>query len=120
VHEAVRAFNLIQSYTNLILAPSFDDRVTTVLRLANSQGVADAGAEGQARAPGTADAGDIFFAPSVRNAAMSNNESLAIFREIGHALGLTTGDHVFDRFGDMEPLSFMAWFHPTTTIPNIP
>ena len=101
----MRAFNLIQSYTNLIFSPSFDDRVTTVLRLANASGVADAGAEGQARAPGTVDAGDIFFAPSVRNAAMGNNESLAIFHEIGHALGLTTGDHVFDRFGDMEPLS---------------
>jgi hypothetical protein len=119
LHEAVRAFNLIQSYTNLIFSPSFDDRVTTVLRLANASGVADAEEEGQARAPGTVDAGDIFFAPSVRNAAMGNNESLAIFHEIGHALGLTTGDHVFDRFGDMEPLSSHAWLHPTTTIPNI-
>ena len=100
----MRAFNLIQSYTNLIFSPSFDDRVTTVLRLANAFGVADAGAEGQAPTPGTVDAGDIFFAPSVRNAD-GQQLNLAILHEIGHALGLTTGDHVFDRFGDMEPLS---------------
>jgi hypothetical protein len=106
--EANRAFSLIQRYINVTMTALTPPLAGPgVLRLANSDGVLFEGAEGQARAPGTADAGDIFFGPQVAyfHAAMGNQASLTIFHEIGHALGLTAGDNVFDRFGDTEPLS---------------
>jgi hypothetical protein len=64
--EANRAFSLIQSYINVTMTALTPPLAGPgVLRLANSDGVLFEGAEGQARAPGSADAGDIFFGPQV-------------------------------------------------------
>jgi FG-GAP-like repeat/FG-GAP repeat/Peptidase M66 len=88
--DAVRAFNLIQSYTNATFTQITEtSTATATIRLANSSWPSTAYGFFPATTPA---GGDAFFGGTGQNPVMGNFDSGgAILHEIGHTLGLKHG-----------------------------